>query len=256
MDHVTDDQVMEGAAGLGQRMRDQLTTIEEDNAATLDTVATLVYERVLAGGLVFAGGAGHSLALVCETFYRAGGLACVYPLYEPEVLPLHGARASTLAERRFGLAEWVVSQAGPRQGDLAVIFSNSGINPYPVELATNFRRHGLPVVAVASRPSMAGAPTRASHRLGELADHVLDTQVPPGDVTHPTRAPRTAALSSLAGVYLWNLLLARLWDHAEAAGQQLPVWVSSNIEGGDQWNDALFERYAGRIPTLLGSDVG
>lgn len=236
---------------LGPAMRGHLERAERHNGRALDAAATLLYDRIAAGGIVLAGGSGHSLALVLETFYRAGGLACVHPLVTTEIMPLFGARASTVAERRTGIAAEVVAAARPDAGDVGVIFSNSGANPYPVELAVALRAHDVPVIAMVSGPSMAAAPTRAERKLGALADVLLDTLVPAGDAAYPAEEPRTAALSSLVCVFLWNLLLARLVDRAAERSGTLPLWVSSNIEGGDERNAALLERYSARIPALL-----
>lgn len=232
-------------------MTEHLERVERHNADALDEACELMLRAVTGGGLVYAGGSGHSLAMVLEGFFRAGGLACVYPLYDPEISPLHGAWPATEAERRTGVAAPVMDAAGPRTGDLAVIFSNSGANPYPVELAESARSYGLPVIAFVSGPSMAAAPARAGVKLGEVADLVIDTLVPAGDVSFPQDAPRTAALSSLAGVYLWNLLLARMAGRAE-----LPLWVSANMPGGDERNAGLLERYSARVPALRRSLAG
>jgi uncharacterized phosphosugar-binding protein len=226
-------------------MTEHLQRVERASAGALDAACERLLGAVTGGGLVYAGGSGHSLAMVLEAFYRAGGLACVYPLYAPEVSPLNGAWPATEAERRTGLAAPVLEAASPRAGDVVVIFSNSGANPYPVELAAAARSYGLPVIAFVSGPSMAAAPARAGVKLGEVADLVIDTLVPAGDVSHPEAAPRTAALSSLTCVYLWNLLLARMADRAE-----LPLWASANMPGGDKRNAELLERYSPRVPAL------
>lgn len=225
--------------------------MERHNADLLDHACDLLLGAVTGGGLVYAGGSGHSLAMVLEGFFRAGGLACVYPLYSPEISPLHGAWPATEAERRPGIAARIMEAAAPRPGDVAVVFSNSGANPYPVELAEAARSHGLPVVAFVSGPSMTAAPARAGRKLGEVADLAVDTLTPAGDVSYPQDAPRTAALSSLACVYLWNLLLARMTDRAD-----LPLWVSANLPGGDERNAELLERYSVRVPALRRSFTG
>ncbi len=232
-------------------MRAHLERVERHNAEALDRACGPLLDAVRGGGLIYLGGSGHSLAVVLEGFFRAGGLACVYPLYRPEISPLHGAWPATEAERRPGLAARVLDAAGPRPGDVVVIFSNSGANPYPVELAAAAKARGLPVIAVVSGPSMAIAPARAGRKLGEVADLVLDTLAPPGDVSYPQDAPRTAALSSLSCVYLWNLLLARLAERAE-----LPLWVSANTPGGDERNAALLDHYSKRVPVLRTSVTG
>ncbi|GHF28717.1 SIS domain-containing protein [Amycolatopsis deserti] len=222
----------------------------ERNAREIERAAGLVLAAVRADALVFTGGAGHSLASVAETFYRAGGLACVYPLYHPDLLPLHSAAGSTTAERRSGLAAEVLAGRAPGPEDVVFVFSNSGVNPYPVELAEAARAAGAPVVAVTSRASVEAAPRRSHSTLPEQADVVLDTGVRPGDAAFPEDAPRTVALSSLLNVYLWNEVLAHVVTTAAQEGVEVPLWRSSNVEGGDAANAALLEHYRPRVPAL------
>src|SRR6266496_1702825 len=179
--------------GFGACMRAHLQRLEAHNTAALDTVAGRMLEVIGAGGVLHTAGTGHSVAMVLETFYRAGGLACVRPVFHPGLLPLSGGPASALRER------------------------------------------GVEVVAVTSLPHLRRAPARAGAKLDEVADHVIDTLVPPGDAAyrHDGVGVAAAPLSSLASVYAWNLLLARLVDRAAAARVDLPLWRSANLAGGD-----------------------
>lgn len=230
----------------------QLSDVGRANADELTAAAQLLVDTISAGGLIFTAGAGHSLAAVLETFYRAGGLASIRPLYRPELLPLHGAAASTQTERRSGLARSTLEEAGFRGGqDVLVIFSNSGVNPYPVELATNARAAGSSVIAVTSREASAAAPKRSETTLAEQADITLDTHVPSGDASYPLDAPVTAPLSSLANVMLWNSLLVAVHRTATERNVELPWWRSANTIGGDEANAANLEHYGAQIPGLL-----
>jgi predicted nucleotidyltransferase len=87
-------------------------------------------------------------------------------------------------------------------------------------------------------------------KLDELADVVLDTGVPPGDAAFEVEGMRTAPLSSLTSVFLWNLVLARLVEHATRDGVALPLWTSANVEGGDERNAELLSQYRPVIPLL------
>ncbi|GAB3293255.1 sugar isomerase domain-containing protein [Parasphingorhabdus pacifica] len=228
-----------------------LRQVGEHNFEQLRAAADLLVRTVRADGLVFTAGAGHSLAGVMESFYRAGGLAAVRPLYHPDLLPLHGAVSSSETERCSGFAREVLDEAEFRPDrDLLLVFSNSGINPYPVELAMIAREAGAPVVAVTSPRAAADAPRRASSTLIEEADLVLDTLVRPGDSSYPGSAPITAPLSSLANSYLWNLLLVQAHEAAAAVGVELPVWLSANVHGGDEANRVNLARYGPRVPGL------
>jgi uncharacterized phosphosugar-binding protein len=238
------------ASEYGNLVRAHLTQVQQHNADAVDDVAELFLGSIRADGLVLTAGAGHSLAAVAETFYRAGGLACVYPLYYPAVFPLHGAKASTGAERLTGLAGQLFGQVELSGHDVLVVFSTSGVNPYPVELALAAGSNGVPVVAVTSSPANAVAPRRAGTTLAENATVILDTLVAPGDSSYPAAQPVTAALSTVANVFLWNNVLARLLDKATASGVNVPLWRSSNVPGGDEANAQHFERYSSRIPPL------
>ena len=152
-----------------QAVRAHLTKVAGHNEAAVATVAGLLLACVRADGVVLTAGAGRSLAAVAETFYRAGGLACVRPLYHPDLLPMHGAVSSTKAERRSGLAAEVLGPDPLGERDVLVVFSTSGVNPYPVELAGLVRAAGRAVVAVTSGPASAVAPRRADSTLAENA---------------------------------------------------------------------------------------
>ena len=106
-----------------------LTRVVGDNRDGVEESAQAIAASGRDGGLLYAAGAGHSLAAVMETFFRAGGLAFVRPLWDQRVLPLAGARASTTAERETGLGRGVAERAGLGAQDTLVIFSNTRVNP-------------------------------------------------------------------------------------------------------------------------------
>jgi uncharacterized phosphosugar-binding protein len=233
----------------GRWMREHLAAVEEANAAVLDTVAAKMLQVVRADRLIFVAGTGHSLGQALEAFFRAGGLACVYPLYHPALLPFSGASASTFQERLPGFGRLLAERAPAAPGDLAVVFSNSGVNPVPVEIAQTLRERGVVVVAVTSRAHMERASPRAGRKLGDVVDHLIDTLVPYGDAVYEAGGGRTMPLSSLAGIFIWNLLLGRLADLARG-GPDLPLWTSANVEGAEARNRALAARYQHRVPQL------
>ena len=236
--------------GFGPAMRAYLGAVEEANRDVLKTVGGVVVEAIASDGVVFTAGTGHSAVPVLESFYRAGGLACVHPVYHPALNPLEGAAASTHLERSSGFARLLVEAANPARGDVAFVFSNSGVNPVPVEVALGFKQRDAVVVVVSSRQHMEAAPRRHERRLDEVADHLLDTLAPYGDSAYPPGDPATGAVSSLACLYVWNLLLARVLELGRERGIEVPLWKSANTAGGEERNRRLTERYRRRIPAL------
>lgn len=229
-----------------QSLGDYVELVSSRNTDQIGQAAEAIVRTASADGLVRPTGAGHSLAAVLETFFRAGGLAFIRPLWDPRILPLYGARASTTAEREVGLGATVAAEAGVTAEDTVVVFSNSGANPFPIEVATAGRDAGATVVAVTSRAANEAAPRRASHRLIDLADIVIDTAVPAGDATWPPEDPVTAPVSSLATTTVWTHILRRVYELAPEA----PRWRSANVAGNDDFNRELVARFSGRIPEL------
>ncbi|MFC7431553.1 MULTISPECIES: sugar isomerase domain-containing protein [unclassified Agrococcus] len=226
---------------------DHLRGVVADAADGIHQTADAIVATGRAGGLVRPAGAGHSLAAVLETFFRAGGLAFVRPLWHERVLPFAGASAATTSEREPGLGRGVADAAGIEARDTIVVFSNSGANPYPIEIAQAGADAGATVVALTSRASNAAAPTdRAPVRLVDVASIVLDTQVRPGDASWPLDAPVTAPTSSLVTTALWTAILREVHDRWPDA----PRWRSANVAGSDGANQALFDALVQRIPEL------
>lgn len=223
-----------------------VTRVVRENDEALREAAQAIATSARGGGLLYAAGAGHSLAAVMETFFRAGGLAFVRPLWDQRILPLAGALDSTAAERQVGLGTEIAQRAGITDGDTVLIFSNSGVNPYPVEIARHVREVGARVVSMTSVSASAAAPRRSEDRLFEISDIVLDTAVPAGDVTWPPEAPVTAPASTIITASLWAAILRRI----DSIAPDVPRWKSANVGGTDEFNAALVERFAPRIPEL------
>jgi uncharacterized phosphosugar-binding protein len=230
-----------------------LDRLAHANRGPLDAAVEALLGTVRASGLIHVGATGHGLALVLESFYRAGGLACVKPAWDTQLLPLNGARRSTAAERMPDFATGLVEGSGLRAADCLVVVSHSGINPVPVELADLGRRRGATVIAITSRTAGAAAQPRdpEGRRLSDVADVVIDTGAPVGDAAYEAAdGERVAPLSTILAVHAWNLLLSGLAERAAAEGVRLPIWRSANVAGGDEQRATLIEAFGERVPSL------
>lgn len=231
-----------------------LEQVEARNLNGLDEAATAMWRAIAADRLIHVIGSGHSTLFALEAFYRAGGLAAINPIWHPALLPLMGGRMSTFAERLDGVGTELVRSARLSCGDVAVIFSNSGVNPVSVEAAEAAKAGGGVVIAVVSLTHSSAVPSRHPRglRLGDVADIVLDTGAPVGDASYVAAPglPAVAAVSTILGAYVWNALVVRVADKAVAAGCELDVWASSNVPGGDARADRLLARYSDRVRAL------
>ena len=232
--------------------------------------AVLLYERpklleaarLLAGSLdgdepdrmIHVFGCGHSHLMAEEAFWRAGGLVPVNPILDPNLTLLGGRRTSPL-ERLEGYARVLLAGEELRPGEVMVVFSNSGINALPIEVAMAAKEAGLRVVAVTSHAHSKSVEPRhtSGRRLFELADVAIDTHVPTGDaavdlsdLAGGTEGYRVAPLSTAVGALVWNALVAEIAYLRTVAGAEPSFFVSQNVPGGDEVNETLVSRYRPR----------
>lgn len=228
-------------------------SIQESQRQTISQAAQLVCRTLRQDGLIYVFGCGHSHILAEETFYRAGGLVNVAPIfYEP--LMLHeGAAESSRLEKQPGLAEKVLEGYRFTDKDLLFCVSTSGINAVPVEVAQAVHALGVPVIAICSGAySQDSSRAPGGKHLWEVADIWLDNLAPHGDATlRPKGSPvPTTPLSTITGAFLLNGILAEGMELALAAGAEVPAYLSGNIPGGAERNRTLIEQFQPRIRHL------
>lgn len=135
------------------------------------------------------------------------------------------------------------------------VYSNSGVNRLPVEMALEARSRGLTVVAVCSLAYARVAPlSNLGKRLDEVADYVIDNGGVPGDALVPIEGYecRVAPSSTIMGAMIWNALIAEVMSRLASAEEQLPVFVSFNVAGSAQHNQAVMATWGQVNPHLKG----
>jgi uncharacterized phosphosugar-binding protein len=238
----------------GQRYLAEASRLVErlagDEWASLSAAAALVAESLARGGTVHAFGTGHSHMLAEELFYRAGGLVRVKPILF-EGLMLHaGAELSTSLERLSGVAAALLEQHPIAPGDVLIVASNSGGNAVVREMAGLARARGIPVIAIVSRAHASSGSARAAGatNLQDVADVVIDNGGAPGDaaVAIDGFAQRVGPTSTVVGAAALNAIVAEAAERLVGQGIEPDVFLSSNVEGGDDVNARLLHGRDGR----------
>ena len=233
------------------RLLDRLENTQEQ---TIDRVAEICAETIEKGGLLYFFGTGHSHMICEEPFYRAGGLACVYPILETDLMLHEGASKSSGYERLEGLGNLVVSNAGLGTGDVLFIASNSGRNCAVIDAALEAKKRGAVTVAITSMDHTTQVTSRHSSgkNLYQVCDYVLDNGGEVGDASVELNGmgQKIAPTSSVLDITLVNLILVNTVERLLEKGIQPPVFMSANTDAGDAANKAVLEAYKGRIPSL------
>lgn len=236
-----------------QHLTQAFTNILSTQRENMMQAAQLVKRTIANDGLIYVFGCGHSGILSEESFYRAGGLACVSPVfYEP--LMLHeSASLSSRLEKQTGLAPKALENYEITPKDMLFCISTSGVNAVPVEFASAVREKGVDVVAITSS---AYASQTVKNPMGkhlyEVASLWIDNQAPHGDAClQPVGLPVSMTpMSTICAAFILNSVLAEGTQLALDAGLKVPVYLSGNIPGGAEANQALIDHYKPRIRHL------
>ena len=219
----------------------------------LDKGAEMVADTLCADGLIYLFGCGHSHMMAEEGFYRAGGLGAVYPIFQSDLMLHEGAVKSSFLERRSELADEVLQRYPLTPNDTMIIFSNSGVNGFPVEIARLATEKGVKTIAVSSSAYKDDA---SRHPMGlHLTDacvHAIDTGAPHGDASYPLKTMEAAMgpVSTVVCAYILNCLLARGAELAAERGAEPAVYHSGNVPGGREMNEAVIQRYRHRVRAM------
>src|SRR2546430_12009430 len=82
---------------------------------------------------------------------------------------------SAKIERTPGLAGDLLDRAGVKAGEMLFVYSNSGVNHLPVEMALEAKRRGITTVTVGSIAFAKAAPLSGIGRpLAEVCDFAID----------------------------------------------------------------------------------
>ena len=222
-----------------------LNRIEDEESKAIARASDAVAEVIRRDGLVHVFGCGHSHLAALDTFYRAGGLACVSPVLDEDLMLHDGAAKSSRMEKMAGIAQSVFDRHCVDKGDLFVVVSASGKNAAPVEMLRAAKSAGVKTVAISSSEYNA----HGGVLLGE-ADIPIDCKVPYGDACIAVGDAKMGGLSTYASLFILNSILIEGAKKAEAVGARPPVYVSGNVDGGAERNGALERRYFGRIKRL------
>jgi uncharacterized phosphosugar-binding protein len=231
------------------RARALIETVAAQHAA-LATAADWFAATILAGRMVHVFGSGHSRIMVEEMWPRYGSFPGFNPIVELSlsfhnlVVGANGQRQAMFLENASGLAERILRNYALDAKDTALVVSSSGCNVVPIEMAEEFQRHGVRVVALVSRAHAEASTSRRADgkKLTDFAELVLDTGAPVGDAMVEIEGLDTpvAPGSTVGGCLVVNAIKAEVAARLTAAGTPPRVLSASVIVGAERAK-ALFE---------------
>lgn len=214
--------------------------------------AEQIAEAIKRKNNVFIFGCSHAGILSEEVFYRTGGLAVINPIFFPGfMLNTKPVTMTSRLERIPGIGRMLLLENHLRKGDVLLIHSVSGRNTVPVEMAIEASKTGVYVIALTNMEYSSGAASRhpSGKKLYEVSDLVLDNCGVPGDAAIRLEGLEEAVgpTSTAVGAALMNGLIIEVVEKLINDKIVPPVFLSANLDGGDEHNRKIFKEYKDNI---------
>ena len=235
-----------------QKLLELEKQIITEEAHKIEMVSKELAKTLQAGNAVYLFGCGHSHMIAEEAFYRAGGLVPIYPVFDSALMLHDGACKSSSLEKQETYGKYVFDRLSIIPGDLMFVFSTSGRNGCPVEMAIRSKAAGATVITVTSLVYKEREDSRHSSgkHLCDIGDITIDNHVPYGDGLVNIGSQMIAPCSTIATSMIWNMIIAQTYEAAKEIGYEPEYFVSGNIRGGGEANAKFIEKYKGRIHYL------
>lgn len=229
-------------------------SLEQEEA--IDQAAEMIAESMADGGVLHVFGGGHSQMFGEELCYRTGCLVPVNAILVPQYAIYPDIRLCQIMERLENTADKCLEGFVTKPQDIMLIVSISGRNPAGIDMAIAAHKKGMKVIALTSLDYTNKYASRHSSglKLKDVSDLVLDACGIEGDaVLEDGRLPegvRFASPSTIVGMHLLIGIMAEVVDRLLDRGVDPEIWVSGNVDHGDEWNSKYLEKYRGRIDIL------
>jgi len=231
-----------------------INRVLETQMDIIDEAGAIVAETIMSNGFVYAFGTGHSHMMAEELFYRAGGLARVYPILEDALMLHNGAIKSTEMERLDGYAELILERYECNEKDCIIIASNSGRNTVNIDMVKAAHKRGMKVIGLTNLTHSKAQESRhaSGSKLYQIGDVVLDNQGCLGDasVHIPEIERNIAATSTSLGAMLLHAVVISAVEIMIEKGHIPEVFSSSNLDEGDEINDKILAKYRSLVKPL------
>ncbi len=216
-----------------------------------------VAESIKSEGWIYTSGTGHSHLLAEEIFYRAGGFARVIPILEPSLMLHENAAKSSDIERTEGLAAQLLADYSISDSDVFIIYSNSGRNAVPIEMAQLAKLAGAKVICITNLAHTKSISSRHSSglKLYQVSDLVLDNCGSFGDASIELEglSTKVGATSTSVGSALVQAIMVQASQNLLNQGVIPDIFSSSNSDEGNEINKLLTEKYSPFVK-LIGGD--
>ena len=240
-----------------EHIKGLLDQIVEENSREFEKAATIMADAIAGDGRIFAWGSTHSSTTMQDIYVRAGGLMVINAIFIPglEALQTGPFGVTSKIERLEGYAEIVLDYTPIRKGDVLIVVSVSGRNAVPIEMAKVAKEREVKVIAVTGYEYTKSVTPRhpGGKNMYAYADVVLDNKAKAGDaiLEDPGCPAKFCPVSGITSSAVLQCLVAATIEQLIEKGITPPVFMAQNLDGGEEFNNMMFEKYRNKIFYLM-----
>jgi len=240
-------------------VQSRLASVEAHQAENFRKAGAMIADACQQDRLIHVyGGGGHTVMMVCEMFFRAGGLANVNPVFGHDISPFCQALKYLEVERTTGYARCLIRYYEVGQGDLFILFHNIGMNPTTIDAADEVKQRGAKLIAISSSDWRNKLPLDHHIRhpnkkhVFEYADLCIDDENPFGDAVFKVDGfdVAVAPTSTMVDAFVAHRMVIEGVAEMVRRGISPPIFRSANLPGGDEFNAQMLKKYKPRVKDM------
>ena len=224
----------------------------DSQVEVLGKVSDKMAETIKGKHSIYLFGCSHAGIISEEVFYRTGGLALINPIFFPGfMLNTRPITMTSKLERLPGLGKIILEENHVKKGDLLILHSVSGRNTVPIEMAQEASKMGVFTVCITNIEYSKQVSSRhpSGKNLYESCDLVIDNCGVVGDASIKLDGlpEKIGPTSTCVGAALMNGIVIETVEKLIKDDVIPPVFLSANLDGGDEHNRKIFEEYKDSI---------
>ena len=226
-----------------EKVKELIEKVKTTQGEKIEEAGRVMAEAIAKGGIIYFCGSGHARMIALEGVGRAGGLIPADAIPEGP-------------EQEEGVGREIMKKYNFPPHSVIVIISNSGRNPFTIDVALQAKEMGLKVIAITNLNHSRSVTSRHSSgkRLFEVADIVIDNCGELGDAimkVEGTDVP-AGATSGVIGAAIVQAMVVEAADRLGQMGIEPPLYLSANIDGGPEHNKKMDELYREKLQRARG----
>jgi uncharacterized phosphosugar-binding protein len=227
-----------------------LSEVKTNNSNVMNQTSSFLADCFTKEGILHVFGCGHSHMIAEEVFYRAGGIVPIRPIFVEDIMLHNGALRSSEIEKDPQFAQTFLPSQPFQSNDVLLVVSTSGRNSVPIDVAQYGKKLGLKVVTISSHAyhTLSSRHSSGMH-LADVADIAIDNHIPQGDALIPFGDIQSSAGpgSTVINSAILNHILVDTVTLLLERGITIPVFKSGNVDGSEEYNKEMIDKYRDRI---------